>query len=165
MKAFFLVPFWQKKHFCTKNAGIKCWWNWHQKFLENRQRIHLLLQTVHLRLRDVSHSRLFTLYIQACTTYGLQAKCGPRKLLIWPAKPQILFSLLVSLIKTPLEWVKTYQLWPLDMSKKNFWPAMIFELFTPTLIEQYKLSISPTFWSNFLRREDPKIAKRQWWLM
>jgi len=25
---------------------------------------------------------------QACTTYGPRAKCGPQKLLIWPAKPQ-----------------------------------------------------------------------------
>jgi len=52
---------------------------------------------------------------QACTTYGPRAKCGPRKLLIWPAKPQILRSLLVSLIKTPFERVKTYQILPLDI--------------------------------------------------
>jgi len=31
--------------------------------------------------------------MQACTTYGPRAKCGPRKLLIWPAKPQIVFNL------------------------------------------------------------------------
>jgi hypothetical protein len=66
---------------------------------------------------------------QACTTYGPRAKCGPRKLLIWPSKPQILFSLLVSLIKTPFEWIKTYQLWPLDMSKGIF--DIRFELCTP----------------------------------
>jgi len=35
--------------------------------------------------------------------------------------------------KTPFECVKTYHLWPLDMSKKNFWPAMRFELCTPGL--------------------------------
>ena len=27
---------------------------------------------------------------QACTTYGQRAKCGPRKLLNWPSKPNIL---------------------------------------------------------------------------
>jgi len=26
----FLVTFWQKKHFRTKNAHVKCWWNWPQ---------------------------------------------------------------------------------------------------------------------------------------
>ncbi len=71
---------------------------------------------------------------QACTTYGPRAKCGPRKLLIWPAKPQIVFSLLVSLIKTPFEWVNSYQLWPLDMSKKKLVP-MRFELCTSGLDE------------------------------
>jgi len=45
--------------------------------------------------------------IQACTTYGPRAKCGPRKLLIWPPNLQILFNLLFTLIKTPFEWVKT----------------------------------------------------------
>jgi len=49
---------------------------------------------------------------QACTTYS------PRKLLIWPEKPQILFILLPSLIKTLFERVTTYQLWPLDKGKK-----------------------------------------------
>ncbi len=55
---------------------------------------------------------------QACTTYGPWAKCCPQKLLIWPAKPQILFILLFPLVKTPFERVKTYQLCHLDMSKK-----------------------------------------------
>ncbi len=44
---------------------------------------------------------------QACTTYGPWAKCGPRKLLIWPAKPQILFILLLFWVKSPFECVKT----------------------------------------------------------
>jgi hypothetical protein len=57
---------------------------------------------------------------QASTTYGPRAKCGPRKLLIWPAKPQIVLILSVYLTKTRFECVKTYQLWPLNMSKKNF---------------------------------------------
>jgi len=47
---------------------------------------------------------------------------------------QILFILLVSLIKTPFECVKTYQIWPLDMSKKTFVPAMRFEFCTPGLL-------------------------------
>jgi len=29
LRSFFLVTFWQKKHFCTKNTCIKCWWIWH----------------------------------------------------------------------------------------------------------------------------------------
>jgi hypothetical protein len=53
---------------------------------------------------------------QACTTYG------PRKLLIWPANPQIWYILFVALIKTPFDCVKTYQLWPLDMWKFFFDP-------------------------------------------
>ncbi len=42
LSSFSLVTFWlwQKdlgnKHFCTKNARIKCWWNWH---LERGQRL------------------------------------------------------------------------------------------------------------------------------
>jgi len=70
---------------------------------------------------------------QACTTYGPRDICGPQKLLIWPAIPQILFILLLPLIKIPFECVKTYQLWPLDMSKKIFGPAVRFELCTPAL--------------------------------
>jgi hypothetical protein len=34
-------------------------------------------------------------------------------------KTQILFFSILSLVKTPFECVKTYQLWSLDMSKKN----------------------------------------------
>ena len=33
--------------------------------------------------------QLFVALKQACTTYGPRAKCGPRKLFIWPAKPKI----------------------------------------------------------------------------
>ncbi len=54
---------------------------------------------------------------QACTTYGPQAKCGPRKLLIWPERPQFLFILLVYVIKTLFACLTTSLLWPLDMSK------------------------------------------------
>ncbi len=60
-------------------------------------------------LKFHTYPRLGTVALkQACTTYGLWAKCGPRRLLIWPAKPQILFILLLSLVKTPYECVKTY---------------------------------------------------------
>jgi len=59
---------------------------------------------------------------QACTTYGPRAKCGPGKLLIWPANPQILIILLLSLVKTPFECIKPYHLWPLYMSKNFFGP-------------------------------------------
>ena len=31
--------------------------------------------------------RLFHILKQACTTNGPRAKCGPRRLLIWPAQP------------------------------------------------------------------------------
>jgi len=27
-RSFFLVTFWQKKHFRMKNSHVKCWWNW-----------------------------------------------------------------------------------------------------------------------------------------
>jgi len=57
---------------------------------------------------------------------------------MWPAEAFNLaretpnFVYFVSLIKTPIECVKTYQLWPFDMEKKTlFWPAMRFELCTP----------------------------------
>jgi len=72
---------------------------------------------------------------QTCITYG------PRKLLIWPSKPHILFILLLSLKKTPFEWVKTYL--PLDMSKKS-WTAMRFELCTPD-VRYYRLILNPIF--------------------
>ncbi len=59
---------------------------------------------------------------------------------MWPAeafnlalKHKILFSLHVSLIKTPFECVKTYQFWPSDASKKIILPDMRFELCTPDL--------------------------------
>jgi hypothetical protein len=59
---------------------------------------------------------------------------------MWPAEAfnlacetPIWFILLLPLIKTPFECVKTHQFLPLDMSKKNFWPAMRFELCTPDL--------------------------------
>jgi len=29
-KSFPLITFWQKKHFRTKTARVKCWWNWPQ---------------------------------------------------------------------------------------------------------------------------------------
>jgi len=32
---FSLVTFWQKKHFRTKTARIKCWWNWPQGSIKN----------------------------------------------------------------------------------------------------------------------------------
>ncbi len=51
----------------------------------------------------------YLLYLdQACTTYGPRTKCGPQKLLIWPAQSQIIYILLVTLIKTPFECVKRY---------------------------------------------------------
>ncbi len=75
---------------------------------------------------------------QTCTTYGPRAKCGLWKLLIWPAQPQILFILLVTLIKTPCECVKRYQLLHLDMSKKICWPDLRFELCATDLQYQVK---------------------------
>ncbi len=32
--SFFLVTFWQKKHFCMKKVRIKCWWNWHLEVID-----------------------------------------------------------------------------------------------------------------------------------
>ena len=68
---------------------------------------------------------------QACTTYGPRAKCGPQKLLIWPAKSNILGFKLVFLINVPFEWVITYHLGP--WAWNFFWPAMRFELCTPDI--------------------------------
>jgi len=71
------------------------------------------------KLKIASHDFLLTspytetYYLnQACTAYG------PQKILIWPTKPPIVFILPVYLRKTRFECVKTYQLWPLNMSKK-----------------------------------------------
>jgi hypothetical protein len=55
------------------------------------------------------------------------------------------FSLLVSLIKIPFELVKTYQLWPLDMSRNFFWPSIRFELSTPALNSEI-LACHPDQW-------------------
>ena len=49
---------------------------------------------------------------QGCTTYG------PRRPLIWPAKPKIYCIHLVCLKEKPIEWVKTYTFWPFDEIKK-----------------------------------------------
>jgi hypothetical protein len=46
--------------------------------------------------------------IQSCTTYSPRAKCGPRKLLIWPAELKILLILSAIFMKTFLFCVKTY---------------------------------------------------------
>ncbi len=102
------------KLFVIKNI-IKWWWNW------------FLLYYFYFQFLSIIHS-----IDQACPTYGPRAKCGLQKLLFWPAKPQNLFILVLPLVKTPFECVKTYQLWPLDMSKK-FWPTMRFELCTPVI--------------------------------
>ncbi len=54
---------------------------------------------------------------QACTTYVPRAKCGPHKILIWPAKPK---KLLLSLIITPLNVLKRNNFGPW-MCQKKFW--------------------------------------------
>jgi len=67
----------------------------------------------------------------------------------------IWFILLLPFIKTPFECVKTYQLWPLDMPKKIFWPAMRFELCTPVLHEQRTVALTRELFvftaSNFVK--------------
>jgi hypothetical protein len=116
-----------------------------KKFCEFRPLSLILVKTTNIQTennegrlyicKQQSLQKILHYLIQACTTYGPRAKCGPRKLLIWPAILQILFILPLSLIKTPFECVKTYKIWPLDMSKKIFWHAVRFELCTPDLIE------------------------------
>jgi len=100
---------------------------------------------------DWDNNNLINCLEQACTTYGPRAKCGPPRLLIWPTKPQILFSLLASLIKTPFECVKNDQLWPLDVSKKFIWPAMRFELCTPglELDTNYRLTLEDCYLEKY----------------
>ena len=48
---------------------------------------------------------------QACTTYGPRAKCGPRKLFIWPANPNISSIQPVCLKKYPLNGYKLIDPW------------------------------------------------------
>jgi len=88
---------------------------------------------------------------EACTTYGLRAKFGLLKLLIWPAKSQIFFILLVSLIKTPFECVKNITLWPLDKSKKMLdppWDLSCAPLFCSKVkVIQLKSFCGPIFFS------------------
>jgi len=56
---------------------------------------------------------------QACTKYGPRAKCGPPKLLIWPANPQILFILLLFFDKKyPLNVLKHINFDPEYVKKK-----------------------------------------------
>ena len=59
---------------------------------------------------------------------------------LWPAEAfnlaltaKILFFSLVCFIETQLEGVKPYHFWPLNIAKRNFWPAMRFELCTHAL--------------------------------
>jgi len=58
---------------------------------------------------------------------------GPRKLLIWPAKPHIVFILLVSLTKKyPMNLSKNINFGPC-ICPKIIWPTMRFELCTLAL--------------------------------
>ena len=68
------------------------------------------------------HSFSFVPLTQAFTTYGPRAKCGPRKLLILPAKSKILCFKLYFLINAPFEWVKTYHFGPWVWPKFFFGP-------------------------------------------
>ena len=71
---------------------------------------------------------------QACTTYGPRAKCGPRRLFIRPHTSKNLFSFyLVCSLETPSERVKNIIFGSWIFAKRNFWPAMRFELCTPAL--------------------------------
>ena len=83
-----------------------------------------------------------------------RAKCGPRKLFIWPAQTKILFLHLVSLIETSFEWVKNDLFGPWIMQKRHFWPSVNFELCTPVLLQvMIKSVFSPYQWlvpSNFV---------------
>ncbi len=94
--------------------------------------------------------------MQACTTYGKRAKCGSRKLFIWPAKPKILHIELAYSIKTTF---KTFKFWPLNMKTKFFLAFHEIWVAHPcpnvclkeTCKDSLKInrSISPTFQSNF----------------
>ncbi len=53
----------------------------------------------------------------ACTTYSPWAKCGPRKLLMWPVNAIMYFFLLVCLMETPLNQGKIFVVQALWNSK------------------------------------------------
>ena len=88
---------------------------------------------VEIAIKKVTMANPCYVLTQACTTYGPRAKCGPRKLLIWPAKLQILFVQLAFFLKPSFLCVTTCNIWPLNINKKNVWPAMRLELCTPVL--------------------------------
>ena len=69
---------------------------------------------------------------QACSTYGLQAKCGPRKLLIWPAQLNFVFFPSLFNINT-LSRRKNISFLALDYCKKKFLIRLRFELCTPDI--------------------------------
>ena len=57
---------------------------------------------------------------------------APLKLFIWSALSKVLLVHLVRLILT-FEWIKTYLFRPFNISDRNFWPAIRFELRTPAI--------------------------------
>ena len=59
-----------------------------QKLDGNKMFVKLTIIWLH-RWLQLYHCTTISTH-QACTTYGPRAKCCPRKLLIWPAKPKML---------------------------------------------------------------------------
>jgi hypothetical protein len=55
---------------------------------------------------------------QACTTYGPRAKCGLRKLFIWPAKPTIFAYLACLFPKNIIRKCKNMLVLALEHDKK-----------------------------------------------
>ena len=74
-------------------------------------------------IRGSTYTRVYTV-IQACTIYSPRAKCGPHKLLPWPAKPTCVCFYLVFLINVHFGVVK-HNILALEygqhFQKKNPW--------------------------------------------
>jgi len=89
---------------------------------------------------------------QACTTYG------PRKLLIWPAKPEILF----------LSFGKKHPVKHINLGPwicQFFWPVMRFELCTPDTLYrpcvEIKLSMKGHLGKNVKYKKVLKYKKER----
>jgi len=57
--AAFLVTFWWKKYIRTKNARVKCWWNWHLRthFVILRQYLYIYLIWIYFQVNSLQQNK------------------------------------------------------------------------------------------------------------
>jgi len=55
-KCFSIVTFWRKKHFRTKNAHVKCWWNWRQLALAINLQLALFIFSLHFNTQVLQYT-------------------------------------------------------------------------------------------------------------